>query len=365
MYHQERLNKLERVLTEEANQKLLIQLVREEVPEFEGLILSGSLVEGKATTTSDIDLIIIVNDENIQNGSKLGHRSLLFQDNLIVDLDVRHFKSVIEIIDCFDNLEEKDAVKSAWALPKSHFDLIHRLTSGVKLVCSKKLDTKISNFDPKGLSCLLFNKNLSYLNSVHIDLIGSILSEDKLTQNHLSRRLIEHLIDLVNSAFGNTNPSEKWRYRIFLENESLYDDNSNNVLYIVLKIFRRELFEDDWRIANIIPKRVSSMTNLFVPLLSRFMKNDLMNNQKWDVDNLSSAKFGLSATSIFRNHECFIEVVNYNSGGSVEIGVDYFFSLVNQLSLHDIRKVLKSDYDNSYERKVIESAAHLEFLELS
>jgi hypothetical protein len=184
--------------------------------------ISGSLVEGYGTPTSDLDVFLITGGSTSAVAASaasfdLSDHSIAidFADTISTDTEVWPLATVREMsaVLVYDGGEWADAlsVDDAW------LTFAHRLRVGVPVQNEAVFRSLHGEFDWPSVALLLRDKNLAVYNNLADDAAGAIATGDPMTSLLVSRDALGTAMDAYLASRGATNPKAKWRWRKLLQ----------------------------------------------------------------------------------------------------------------------------------------------------
>jgi hypothetical protein len=177
------------------------------------LLAAGSLVEGIGTVKSDIDLLLIVQDE-----SRLSHEDFeigLLARGCLIDLRVLAISKIASLVDRLGR-----ASKGVWDITHPvEFNLeermlLHRIHHGRILNGSSSRQDSSSLIPIDSLSRLKLQASRQLARTIQVDMAGFADASDYASLVFCSQELLGCAVDAIASVFRLTNPGAKWRHRL-------------------------------------------------------------------------------------------------------------------------------------------------------
>lgn len=226
----------------------------------EGVILGGSVADGNYNLTSDLDVFVL------KTGSGPSGQSLLFNE-IVVDVEYIDIEKVNILLTNIKAACATHSPKKIWAFSKRDLDLLHRLISGIAINATRTVQ-KIQNASNKSLLALaLFLKSINELDSTQIDLIGVLHSKDRQSMEYLKYKAVTKVIDAFNFLIGETNPSEKWRFKYFAQQLSTDKRDFTLPIKYAAKEFYSFALDDDFHMKKVDSSRLLQRLNILCPIL--------------------------------------------------------------------------------------------------
>ncbi|MFF4806038.1 nucleotidyltransferase domain-containing protein [Streptomyces sp. NPDC001351] len=180
--------------------------------------VGGSLVEGFGNATSDVDLLVLV-DEDVAPESLPLDRSndfVIFGDHRIWVSEIRGQRLDIE----FRRIEDFEQVKRRLVDPSAPKDFnrgwlefFHHLRIGIPVVRPEEFEGARDGFPWPVLGRVLVEHFEYDANSSLDDAAGAITAQDTGTALLASRATLGAAVEALLASVGSTNPRVKWRFR--------------------------------------------------------------------------------------------------------------------------------------------------------
>jgi hypothetical protein len=202
--------------------------VRDEVTRQPGVryaFFAGSLVEGFGNSTSDVDLIVVVDDladldldgdrrDEAQHQFEWSQGVITLRLAADANIDVE-YRSTAFMQSIFDEVELLDpSAGSATVLDVKAFQLLNQIRVGIATPGFEAQLRKVSDSVPWPRVTAQMHRFFELMYVAHADdAIGAIKAGDWGTALLASELVLGSAVDALTAAFGHTNPKVKWRFR--------------------------------------------------------------------------------------------------------------------------------------------------------
>lgn len=182
---------------------------------LEALLLVGSLAEGFASATSDIDLIVLVSGP----GELAADEIALEVDGVIVDVQMQSLQGAVDKLgECIRSEgEAKCSERALVASPFSEGDRIflHRLLTGRYLSGSPDRLAPAAEREAalRSLRRLKFNAARHFARARQVDAHGCFVDGEFALAGAMAHDALHHSVDALMAALGESNITAKWRLR--------------------------------------------------------------------------------------------------------------------------------------------------------
>lgn len=177
----------------------------------EMVFASGSVVEGIGNIYSDLDLFVVT-DRDLSS-LRTGLPTVILCRETPIDIEVWSPEDIRRTVQRICSVCDKLDDDSRYALGPTlkELDLLHRFSIGRPLVHAEVFHEYRELAATASLSRILFARAQSVINILQQDVAGHLWEGDGESARLIAQRLAGAAFDCVLAAFGNTNPSEKWR----------------------------------------------------------------------------------------------------------------------------------------------------------
>lgn len=177
------------------------------------LFISGSLVEGLGNDRSDLDLFLITSRTDIQFTS-LNDVTVIVGD-CVVDIRVVQRSAIQGLLERFSGwVGRPRQPRAAFEFAEDERKLLHRLLISRPLFGEAELEGLKANLDPRDLARHKLDWARHMAATIQVDLAGLHSDGDCHSMLLAAQELLGYTIDGLLAAYGNTNPTLKWRVRL-------------------------------------------------------------------------------------------------------------------------------------------------------
>ena len=193
----------------------LVEVAHQIVPDdffLEALLLVGSLAEGLASATSDIDLIMLLSGP----GEPPMDEVALEVDGVLVDVQIQPlaaYAARLEVAGDWDSGGERAMATAPFNEDERTF--LHRLLSGKYLVGSpdRLAPRAVREAAQRTLLRLKFDTGRHYARARLVDAHGCYVDGDMLLAAAMADDALHFAVDALTGALGESNINPKWRLR--------------------------------------------------------------------------------------------------------------------------------------------------------
>ncbi|MFE2886868.1 nucleotidyltransferase domain-containing protein [Streptomyces graminifolii] len=176
--------------------------------------ISGSLVEGYGTETSDLDIYVVYDNPTPQqvpeDRSDLYAIETDFVGELRTDTEVWSLQWLTDLADRISGWKPMDWL-GAQSFENRDLDLAHRFRIGLPILGEDRFHALYERFDWQRLAGIIMLKRFLAYTGAAEDAIGSVDAGRPVASMLHSRDALGYAVDALLSAHGNTNPKPKWR----------------------------------------------------------------------------------------------------------------------------------------------------------
>ena len=196
----------------------LLRFVPDEILENAIVFVAGSLVHGYGNATSDIDIIALHRETDVDGHAEGIQEVVKVADGLDVhvgeyrgvrvDLEVVRWQKISSVA---AKLREGGTASS---VPEYLRVTLNNLKNGVPLARSDEFETLRDSFPWSTYTRMVTLENASRFQSTSEDASGGILGRDLGPAMLASKRALDNAADALLASLGNTNYRTKWRLRL-------------------------------------------------------------------------------------------------------------------------------------------------------
>lgn len=190
----------------------------EHIPGVRTAFVGGSLVDGFGNSASDVDLIVLTEEEVTAAQVRPGRGEDFVEqsDHGIWVSRIRDRRLDVEFRKGADLDSARDVLSGGGGRPdfdRFVLELFHHLRIGIPVVAPESFERTRDSFPWTALSAHLVGHFEFAANSALDDASGAIDAKDAGTALLASRTALGAATDAVLASLGNTNPRGKWRFR--------------------------------------------------------------------------------------------------------------------------------------------------------
>lgn len=235
------------------------------------LLFAGSLVSGEGNGSSDVDLYLIT-DRDLPVQFHFTNTIILTVKTTIVDIEVYRWgfiDTLLQQIQKYPANTERDFRETICISP-GNAKLLHALSIAECAKGDQLVFQRLQAVDKWALARILMDRSLAHIYSMKSDIKGVINSGDVEVSRYLLVAYYWHIVNVILSMTGYTNPSEKWRVKYY---ENL---KSNTEAFLKLLMghhriasyFHNALPPGAWNSADLVQQFqcLTYISNIVIPL---------------------------------------------------------------------------------------------------